>query len=66
MCELAVLGLVVVVLLSAFTVAAAGVVVALVVPAGSTYWSFLGRRTLFYVIPSLSLAMLVGWGARSA
>lgn len=48
----------------AFAVAAAGVVVALVVPAGSTYWSFVGGRTLFFVIQSLSLVMLVGWGGQ--
>lgn len=48
----------------AWAVVAAGAVVALVVPAGSTYWSFVGGRTLFFVIQSLSLVMLVGWGGQ--
>lgn len=43
---------------------AAGAIVALVVPAGSTYWSFVGGRTLFFVIQALSLVMLVGWGGQ--
>ena len=47
-----------------FAVAAAGGVIALVVPAGSTYWSFVGGRTLFFVIQALSLVMLVGWGGQ--
>ncbi len=42
----------------------AGAIVALVVPAGSTYWSFVGGRTLFFVIQALSLVMLVGWGGQ--
>lgn len=49
---------------AAFAVLAAGLAVALIVPAGSTYWSFVGARTLFYVIQALSLVMLVGWGGQ--
>src|SRR3546814_15002482 len=45
-----------------FALAGVGAVVALVVPAGSTSWSFVGGRPLFFVIQSLSLVMLVGWG----
>jgi len=48
----------------AFALAGAGVLVALIVPAGSTYWSFVGGRTLFFVIEALSLVMLVGWGGQ--
>jgi len=47
-----------------FAALAAGAVVALVVPADSTYWSFVGGRTLFFVIQALSLVMLVGWGGQ--
>ena len=47
-----------------FALAGVGAVVALVVPAGSTYWSFVGGRTLFFVIQALSLVMLVGWGGQ--
>lgn len=43
---------------------AAGAIVAVVVPASSTYWSFVGGRTLFFVIQALSLVMLVGWGGQ--
>lgn len=50
--------------MGAFAVLAAGLAVALIVPAGSTYWSFVGSRTLFYVIQALSLVMLVGWGGQ--
>lgn len=42
----------------------AGAGVAVIVPAGSTYWSFVGGRTLFFVIQALSLVMLVGWGGQ--
>lgn len=48
----------------ALAAAAAGVLLALVVPARSTYWSFVGGRTLFFVIEALSLVMLVGWGGQ--
>ena len=47
-----------------FAVLAAGAATALIVPAGSTYWSFIGGRTLFFVIQALSLVMLVGWGGQ--
>ena len=47
-----------------FVALGAGAVFALVVPAGSTYWSFVGGRTLFFVIQALSLVMLVGWGGQ--
>ncbi|HVM53045.1 MAG TPA: ABC transporter permease [Acidimicrobiales bacterium] len=42
----------------------AGLAVAVVVPARSTYWSFVGGRALFFVIETLSLVLLVGWGGQ--
>lgn len=47
-----------------FALIGAGAVVALVVPASSSYWSFIGARTLFFVIEALGLVMLVGWGGQ--
>jgi branched-chain amino acid transport system permease protein len=38
--------------------------VAVVVPARSNYWGFVGARGLFYVIEALSLVLLVGWGGQ--
>ncbi|MFZ6003167.1 MAG: ABC transporter permease [Actinomycetota bacterium] len=37
---------------------------AVVVPARSSYWSFVGGRALFLVIEGLSLLVLVGWGGQ--
>jgi len=48
----------------AFAAIGAGAVLAVMVPAGSTYWSFVGARTLFFVIETLGLVMLVGWGGQ--
>lgn len=45
-------------------IAALGLVVAVIVPARSTYWSFVGGRALFFVIEALSLLLLVGWGGQ--
>ncbi len=44
--------------------AVAGLVVAVIVPARSPYWSFVGGRSLFFVIEALSLLLLVGWGGQ--
>jgi branched-subunit amino acid ABC-type transport system permease component len=44
--------------------ATAGAVLALVVPARSGYWGFVGARGLCYTIQSLSLVLLVGWGGQ--
>lgn len=45
-------------------VALAMMVLAIVVPARSPYWSFVGGRALFFVIETLSLVLLVGWGGQ--
>jgi len=45
-------------------IAVLGMTVAVVVPARSTYWAFVGGRSLFYVIEALSLLLLVGWGGQ--
>lgn len=42
----------------------AGIALAVLVPARSTYWSFVGGRALFFVIETLSLVLLVGWGGQ--
>ena len=44
--------------------AIAGSVLALVVPARSGYWGFVGARGLYYTIEALSLVLLVGWGGQ--
>lgn len=41
-----------------------GGVAAVVVPARSGYWGFVGARGLYYTIQSLSLVLLVGWGGQ--
>jgi len=41
-----------------------GAVVAVLVPARSGYWGFVGARGLVYTIQSLSLVLLVGWGGQ--
>ncbi len=43
---------------------AVGAVMAVTVPARSTYWAFVGGRSLFFVIEALSLVILVGWGGQ--
>jgi branched-chain amino acid transport system permease protein len=45
-------------------VLAVGTGIAIVVPARSNYWGFVGARGLFYVIEALSLVLLVGWGGQ--
>lgn len=45
-------------------IAVAGLTLAVVVPARSPYWAFVGGRSLFYVIEALSLLLLVGWGGQ--
>lgn len=41
-----------------------GLVLILVVPAGSNYWGFVGSRGLYFTIQALSLVLLVGWGGQ--
>ncbi|MDP1820572.1 MAG: ABC transporter permease [Acidimicrobiales bacterium] len=41
-----------------------GAVIAVVIPARSGYWGFVGARGLAYTIQSLSLVLLVGWGGQ--
>jgi branched-chain amino acid transport system permease protein len=45
-------------------VAIIGGVAAVVIPARSGYWGFVGARGLYYTIQSLSLVLLVGWGGQ--
>ena len=44
--------------------AAVGLVGAIVVPAVSPYWSFVGARSLFFVLEALALVLLVGWAGQ--
>lgn len=44
--------------------AVVGIVLILVVPAGSNYWGFVGARGLYFTIQALSLVLLVGWGGQ--
>jgi len=37
---------------------------AVVIPAGSTYWSFIGGRALFIAIQCLALVLVSGWGGQ--
>lgn len=41
--------------------AAAAVVI---IPAGSTYWSFIGGRSLFFAIECLAIVLVSGWGGQ--
>ena len=41
-----------------------GAFLAVYVPARSGYWAFVGARGLVYVIESLSIVILVGWGGQ--
>ena len=45
-------------------VAAAGVVMAIMIPASSTYWSFIGGRALFIAIQCLAIVLVSGWGGQ--
>lgn len=45
-------------------VIAAASLAALVIPARSEYWGFIGARALFYVIQALSLVLLVGYAGQ--
>lgn len=46
--------------------AAIALVIAVVVPANSNYWGFVGARGLFYVIEALSLVLIAGWGGQTS
>jgi branched-subunit amino acid ABC-type transport system permease component len=37
---------------------------AIVIPAHSSYWAFVGGRSLFFAIEALSLVLLSGWGGQ--
>lgn len=45
-------------------IALAGVAAAVIIPAGSTYWSFIGGRALFFAIQCLAIVVVSGWGGQ--
>ncbi|HEX5367372.1 MAG TPA: ABC transporter permease [Acidimicrobiales bacterium] len=48
----------------AIPVAVAGLVLAVFIPANSTYWAFVGGRALFFTIEALALVLLAGWAGQ--
>jgi branched-chain amino acid transport system permease protein len=46
------------------TIALAGVAAAVIIPAGSTYWSFIGGRAMFFAIECLAIVVVSGWGGQ--
>jgi branched-chain amino acid transport system permease protein len=48
----------------AIPVACAGLALAVLIPANSSYWSFVGGRALFFTIEALGLVLLSGWAGQ--
>ncbi len=42
----------------------AALAAAVIIPAGSTYWSFIGGRALFFAIECLAIVIVSGWGGQ--
>ncbi|QYG94494.1 ABC transporter permease [Iamia sp. SCSIO 61187] len=49
---------------AAAPIAAAGAVIAVAVPANSSYWAFVGGRAVFFAIEVLSIVIITGWGGQ--